>query len=73
MMDDFNEFLKQRPYLGGVVFVGMVLGAALAWAVLQQPAESVPDAVSDPGLWVVLPVLAPLLYVAYVATARQNQ
>ena len=73
MTNRYNEYLKQRPYLGGVIFVGMVLGATLAWVVVQQPAESVPAIISDPGLWVALLVLTPLLYVTYVATARQHQ
>jgi len=68
-----NEYLKRRPYLGGLVFVGMVVVGTLVYAVLLQSSESVPAVVGDPGLWVALAVLGPLLFATYVATARQNQ
>ncbi|SEW30972.1 hypothetical protein [Halobacterium jilantaiense] len=73
MTNRYNEYLKRRPYPGGLVFVGLVLVGTLVWAVLVQSSESVSEVVGDSGLWVALLVLAPLLYVTYVAAARPNQ
>mgnify|MGYP000032400018 CR=1 FL=1 len=73
MTNRYNEYLRRRPYLGGVVLVGMALASVLVWAVLLQSTDSVTAVVGDPGLWVALLVLAPLLYVTYVAAARQNR
>ncbi|CQR50189.1 MULTISPECIES: hypothetical protein [Haloferax] len=68
--DDLNEYLKQRPLLGGLWLVAMLGVGMLLWLKLLRPAQSVVDIVSNTGYQFVFLVMGGLCYVTYVGFSR---
>ncbi|WP_148413480.1 hypothetical protein [Haloferax sp. KTX1] len=68
--DDLNEYLKERPLLGGLWLVAMLGVGMLVWLKLLRPAQSVVDIVSNTGYQFVFLVMGGLCYVTYVGFSR---
>lgn len=73
MTNRLNEYLKERPYLGGLVVLGYLLIGLFIWAIIFQPSRSITAIVSDSGLWLAFFLIGPVVYAAYVATSKQTQ
>ena len=73
MINILNEYLKERPLLGGVVVLGMLLIGMFLWAKLAQLHRPLTEIIVDPGLWLAFLIMAPILYVSYVATAKYTR
>ncbi|RDZ37755.1 MULTISPECIES: hypothetical protein [unclassified Haloferax] len=68
--DELNDYLKQRPLLGGLWLVAMLGVGMVLWLKLLRPAQSVLDIVSNTGYQFVFLVTAGLCYVTYVGFSR---
>ncbi|WP_049968404.1 hypothetical protein [Haloferax prahovense] len=68
--DELNDYLKQRPLLGGLWLVGMLGAGMVLWLKLLRPAQSVADIVSNTGYQFGFLVMGGLCYVAFVGFSR---
>ncbi|ELZ98682.1 hypothetical protein [Haloferax sulfurifontis] len=68
--DELNEYLKERPLLGGLWLVAMLGVGMLVWLKLLRPAQSVVDILSNTGYQFVFLVMGGLCYVTYVGFSR---
>ncbi|ELZ77185.1 hypothetical protein C454_16156 [Haloferax gibbonsii ATCC 33959] len=68
--NELNEYLKQRPLLGGLWVVAVLGVGTLLWLKLLRPAQSVVDIVSNTGYQFVFLVMGGLCYVAFVGFSR---
>ncbi|ADE04283.1 hypothetical protein [Haloferax volcanii] len=68
--DELNDYLKQRPLLGGLWLVAMLGVAMVLWLKLLRPGQSVVDIVSNTGYQFVFLVTGGLCYVTYVGFSR---
>lgn len=73
MTNQLNEYLKKRPYLGGLVVLGYLLVGLFIWAKVSEPSRSIEAIVSDSDLWLAFFLIGPVVYAAYVATSKQTQ
>lgn len=73
MTNRLNEYLKEQPFLGGLVVLGYLLIGLFMWAVISYPSRSITAIVSDPDLWLAFFLIGPVLYAVYVATSKQTQ
>ncbi|RBI59933.1 hypothetical protein DMJ13_19725 [halophilic archaeon] len=73
MTNRLNEYLKERPLLGGIVVLGILLIGVFAWAKIVQLHRPFTEIIVDPGLWLAFLIMAPVLYVSYVATAKYTR
>jgi predicted permease len=70
MTNALNEYLKERPALGGLTVLGMLLIGMMIWAKLYYPHRSVGTILFDPGLWFVFILLAPILFLSYYLSSN---
>lgn len=68
--DELNDYLKQRPLLGGLWVVAVLGVGMLLWLKLLRPAQSVVDIVSNTGYQFGFLVMGGLCYVAFVGLSR---
>lgn len=72
MTNPVNEYLKQRPILGTVLFVAMVLIATLGWVVILRPSRSVEAVLSNGGIWLVIGLIAVPSGVGYCIVSKRT-
>ncbi|ELZ60151.1 MULTISPECIES: hypothetical protein [unclassified Haloferax] len=68
--DELNEYLKERPLLGGLWVVAVLGVGTLLWLKLLRPTQSVVDILSNTGYQFGFLVMGGLCYVTYVGFSR---
>ncbi len=70
MINALNEYLKERPVLGGFTVLGMLLIGMMIWAKIYYPHRSVGTILFDSGLWFVFVLIAPILFLSYYLSSK---
>ena len=70
MTNALNEYLKERPALGGLAVLGMLFIGMMIWTKIYYPHRSVRTILFDSGLWFVFILLAPILFLSYYLSSK---
>lgn len=71
MPESINEYLKQNPWMGGVVSGLMVVISGLLWTIIMSP-RPITEILVDRGVWFTMIIIAVPLALIYVGVARHS-
>lgn len=71
MTNRVNEYLRQRPLLGAVVLMAMVVVGTTVWILILEASQSLTGALTDVGFWFTISLIAlPMGLLYYFVSKR---
>ena len=71
MTNRVNEYVRQRPLLGAVVLMAMVVAGTAVWIQILGPSQSLTGTLTDVGFWFTISLIAlPIGLLYYVVSKR---